>query len=135
MGIMPPAQIQIRPARRDDAAGVAALAQQLAQSFPFSRAAFDRSYPELLADEEVSLLVAADATAGANAIGGYLLGFRHLTFFANGPVGWVEEILVLPKTPPPTSANSSSHPSNTHPVHHTPPAPATRWVWQPATWS
>ena len=25
---------------------------------------------------------------------GYLLGFRHLTFYANGPVGWVEEIVV-----------------------------------------
>ena len=25
---------------------------------------------------------------------GYLLGFKHLTFYANGPVGWVEEILV-----------------------------------------
>ncbi|HUY44938.1 MAG TPA: GNAT family N-acetyltransferase [Streptosporangiaceae bacterium] len=25
---------------------------------------------------------------------GRLLGFRHLTFYANGPVGWVEEILV-----------------------------------------
>lgn len=25
---------------------------------------------------------------------GYLLGFRHLTFFANGPAAWVEEIFV-----------------------------------------
>ena len=25
---------------------------------------------------------------------GYLLGFRHLTFYANGPVAWVEEIIV-----------------------------------------
>jgi len=25
---------------------------------------------------------------------GYLLGFCHLTFFANGPVGWVEEVMV-----------------------------------------
>ena len=25
---------------------------------------------------------------------GYLLGFTHLTFYANGPVGWVEEVLV-----------------------------------------
>ena len=25
---------------------------------------------------------------------GYLLGFRHLTFYANGPVGWVEEMIV-----------------------------------------
>ncbi len=25
---------------------------------------------------------------------GYLLGFRHLTFYANGPVAWVEEVVV-----------------------------------------
>jgi GNAT superfamily N-acetyltransferase len=25
---------------------------------------------------------------------GYLLGFRHLTFYANGPVAWVEEVAV-----------------------------------------
>src|SRR5207245_2493223 len=25
---------------------------------------------------------------------GYLLGFEHLTFYANGRVGWVEEVLV-----------------------------------------
>ena len=25
---------------------------------------------------------------------GYLLGFEHLTFYANGPVGWVEEVFV-----------------------------------------
>jgi hypothetical protein len=25
---------------------------------------------------------------------GYVLGSRHLTFYANGPVGWVEEIVV-----------------------------------------
>ena len=25
---------------------------------------------------------------------GYLLGFEHLTFYANGPVAWVEEVFV-----------------------------------------
>lgn len=25
---------------------------------------------------------------------GYVLGFRHLTFYANGPVAWAEEIVV-----------------------------------------
>jgi GNAT superfamily N-acetyltransferase len=96
MGLMPPAHTQIRPASHDDAAGVAALAEQLAQSFPFSRAAFDRSFPELLVADDVALLVAAGADPGGRGVVGYLLGFRHLTFFANGPVGWVEEILVLP---------------------------------------
>jgi GNAT superfamily N-acetyltransferase len=27
-------------------------------------------------------------------VGGYLLGFEHPAFFANGPVAWVEEIAV-----------------------------------------
>jgi GNAT superfamily N-acetyltransferase len=31
---------------------------------------------------------------GGNVLVGYLLGFWHLTFYANGPVAWVEEILV-----------------------------------------
>ena len=72
---------------------MAALAAGLAQSFPFSAAAFARSFPALLATTDARLLVAADGTD----LVGYLLGFWHLTFFANGPVGWVEEILVLPQ--------------------------------------
>ncbi len=69
---------------------LAALAADLAQSFAFSRPDFDRTFRELLAQEDTCLLIADDAGAGV----GYLLGFRHLTFFANGPVGWVEEVLV-----------------------------------------
>ena len=36
------------------------------------------------------LLLAADG----RGVLGYLLGFRHLTFYANGPVAWVEEVVV-----------------------------------------
>jgi GNAT superfamily N-acetyltransferase len=86
------APIQVRPAVAADASAVAGLAGQLAQSFTFSRARFDLNYPALLAERNVCLLV---ATGGGDHLG-YLLGFRHLTFFANGPVGWVEEILVSP---------------------------------------
>lgn len=64
---------QVRPASLIDADQVAGLAGELAQSFPFDRAAFDRSYPALR------------------------VGFAHLTFYANGPVAWVEEILVRPE--------------------------------------
>ncbi len=80
----------IRQAGPEDADQVAGLAAELAQSFAFRRADFDVSYPALLADEDAHVLVAAD---GGDCMG-YLLGFRHLTFFANGPVGWVEEVLV-----------------------------------------
>jgi GNAT superfamily N-acetyltransferase len=81
---------QIRPADRADAAAVAALAGELAMSFTFAGPAFGASFPALLADPQACLLVAA----GGDGPVGYLLGFRHLTFYANGPVGWVEEILV-----------------------------------------
>ena len=67
-----------------------AVAGELAQSFAFSREKFDLSYPAVLASEDACLLVAAD---GDDCVG-YVLGFRHLTFYANGPVGWVEELLV-----------------------------------------
>ena len=87
---MAKSQIQIRHADGSDAVAVAALAGELAQSFAFSRAKFDLSFPALLAAADVCLLAAID---GDDRVG-YLLGFRHLTFYANGPVGWVQELLV-----------------------------------------
>jgi GNAT superfamily N-acetyltransferase len=84
------AQCQVRPAEASDAEAVADLAGGLAQSFPFSRARFGLSYPALLADDDACLLLAVD---GEERLG-YLLGFQHLTFYANGPVAWVEEVFV-----------------------------------------
>ncbi|HEX3923001.1 MAG TPA: GNAT family N-acetyltransferase [Streptosporangiaceae bacterium] len=43
-----------------------------------------------LADEHACLLLAEDGDGCA----GYVLGFWHLALFANGPVAWVEEIIV-----------------------------------------
>jgi GNAT superfamily N-acetyltransferase len=85
---------QIRPASLIDADQVARLAGELAQSFPFERAAFDRSFPAVLADDQACLLVAAQEEGPCL---GYVLGFTHLTFYAGGPVAWVEEILVRPQ--------------------------------------
>jgi GNAT superfamily N-acetyltransferase len=81
---------EIRPARAGDIDGVAALAAELALSFEFSAGQFRLSYPALLATDGACLLLAADGGEYA----GYLLGFRHLTFYANGPVAWVEEVVV-----------------------------------------
>jgi GNAT superfamily N-acetyltransferase len=83
-------RVEVRRARTGDAGAVAGLAGELAQSFPFSRQKFDRAYPALVASEDACLLVAAEDGECL----GYVLGFRHLTFYANGPVGWVEELLV-----------------------------------------
>ena len=83
-------QGQIRRAGAEDAEGVAGLAAELAQSFAFRPERFRVSYPALLTDDGACLLLAVN---GHESVG-YLLGFRHLTFYANGPVGWVEEIAV-----------------------------------------
>ena len=81
---------EVRQAGLADADMVAGLAAGLAQSFAFRRADFDVSYPALLAERNACVLVAAQ---DGDCVG-YLLGFWHLTFFANGPVGWVEEVMV-----------------------------------------
>jgi GNAT superfamily N-acetyltransferase len=80
----------VRRAEGGDAEAIADLAAGLAQSFPFSRDRFGLSYPALLNDGDACLLLAVD---GEERLG-YLLGFRHLTFYANGPVAWVEEVFV-----------------------------------------
>jgi len=81
---------EIRRAEAGDAEGVGGLAAELARSFEFRLESFRVSYPALLAEDGACLLLAVD---GQHSVG-YLLGFRHLTFYANGPVGWVEEIVV-----------------------------------------
>ena len=80
----------VRRAEAGDIEDVAGLAAELALSFEFSRERFQVSYPALLAADDACLLLAVDASG----IAGYLLGFRHLTFYANGPVAWVEEVVV-----------------------------------------
>jgi GNAT superfamily N-acetyltransferase len=87
---MEASRLLVRPGCGGDVAAVAELAAELAMSFAFDREQFELSFPALVADEQVCLLVADDAEDCV----GYLLGFAHLTFFANGPVGWVEEIAV-----------------------------------------
>jgi GNAT superfamily N-acetyltransferase len=84
------ARYEIRRADAGDADAIADLAAGLAQSFTFSPARFRRNYPALLAADDARLLLAVDGEEHL----GYLLGFRHLTFYANGPVAWVEEVFV-----------------------------------------
>jgi GNAT superfamily N-acetyltransferase len=83
-------QGEVTQARAGDADDVARLAAELAMSFEFSPASFRENYPALLAEDGACLLL---AVSGHESVG-YLLGFRHLTFYANGPVGWVEEVVV-----------------------------------------
>jgi GNAT superfamily N-acetyltransferase len=80
----------IRPARAADEGAILSLARPFATSFAIDERAFHRAYGELLTSTEALVLVAESESA----IVGYLLGFDHPTFYANGRVAWVEELMV-----------------------------------------
>src|SRR5580704_17159545 len=82
--------ITIRRAEPQDCEAVLCLASAFATSFAVERSAFESSFPILLQEPNSFLVVALDDTK----IVGYVLGFDHFTFFANGRVSWVEEIMV-----------------------------------------
>lgn len=91
---------RIRPATPADVDAVQALATAFATSFRVEADAFRASFAALLAAPDAALLVAeagdeggGDGGGGGGVIG-YVLGFVHPTFYANGPVAWVEEITV-----------------------------------------
>ncbi len=88
---------KIRLAQLSDAKALLTLAQGLATTFVVEPQAFDIALPEILADSSSYLAVAVhndDNRAGEVEPVGYILGFHHFTFYANGRVAWVAEIVV-----------------------------------------
>jgi GNAT superfamily N-acetyltransferase len=79
-----------RPAVESDGQGIWPLMQEFAVSYRPQAEAFGVSFSALLQRSDTLVLVAEDATG----IIGYLLASFHGTFFANGPVAWVEELMV-----------------------------------------
>lgn len=80
----------IRPAAPQDENAVLELARDFVTSFTLDEAIFRQSFAELLTAPNTYFAV-ADVDG---RVVGYLLGFDHRTFFANGRVAWVEEIMV-----------------------------------------
>ncbi len=87
---MDPQQWKIRAAQDVDVEGLFPIVAEFATSFVPQRTAFQRAFQRVQRDDHACLLV---ADHGGRPIG-YLLGFEHPTFFANGPVAWVEEVAV-----------------------------------------
>lgn len=83
----------IRRASRDDLEPVFRLASELATSFDVDRERFSRSFKHCISDESSLVLVAEEG----KRIVGYLLGYDHYAFFANGRVTRTEEIYVMPE--------------------------------------
>jgi GNAT superfamily N-acetyltransferase len=66
------------------------LAGAFTTSFSVERSAFESSFAALLQSPDAFIAVASDSSR----VVGYVLGFNHHTFYANGRVSWVEEIMV-----------------------------------------
>ena len=82
----------IRPATVADADGIWPLVSAFATSFTPDREAFAVILPALVARDDVLALVAESG----DTLVGYLLAALHPTFFANGPVAGIEEVMVAP---------------------------------------
>jgi GNAT superfamily N-acetyltransferase len=83
--------VHIRAADIKDRDNVWPLARDFASSFVLERTCFDASFDLLLTRRDTLLLI---AERSQDDVIGYLLAFGHATFLANGPVAWVEEIMV-----------------------------------------
>lgn len=85
--------IRIGKASAQDAEMLFALVKDFATSFTPECPAFMESFRQLLQQDDAWIGVARDG----EQLVGYLLGFDHHTFYANGRVAWVEEIMVTPQ--------------------------------------
>ncbi len=81
---------RIRPADARDVEQLFTLAGILATSFTPERAPFYRAFAHLFKQEDALILVAEEG----GKLQGYLLGFDHFAFFANGRLSYVEELFV-----------------------------------------
>src|SRR6476619_2821499 len=82
--------VRIRVAAPADAASVRRLATDFAMSFEVDPERFEATFPTLLRGDDRRVFVAEHD----GEVVGYVLVFDHPTFYANGPVGWVEELMV-----------------------------------------
>lgn len=80
----------IRAAQESDITLLFPIVVEFATSFVPQQDSFDSAFHGVLGDHHALLLV---AELDGSPVG-YVLGFNHLTFFANGRVSWVEEIAV-----------------------------------------
>ena len=88
---MPGETIGIRPAVTEDVEQLWPLVKESASSYRPERQAFAQSFTDLVGRADTLIMV---AVANPSAIVGYLLGSYHGTLFANGPVAWIEELMV-----------------------------------------
>ena len=88
---MPQGVRHVRQATAKDSDALFSMAESLATTFVLEPRSFRESFDFLESDQAARLLV---AEGEKGLLEGYLLGFTHFTLFANGTVGWIEEMYV-----------------------------------------
>jgi GNAT superfamily N-acetyltransferase len=91
--------MRIRRATLADRAHVFTLARAMATTAVVDDVVFAATYAQLLERDDAIVLVAEDPAENSTeeddtTIVGYLLGFDHPAFYANGRVSYVEEVAV-----------------------------------------
>ena len=81
----------VRIANHSDSEVIFLMAKAMATSFEVNKPDFLTSFNEIITENDSICLVAEIE----EKIIGYLIGFDHRAFFANGRVSWVEEIYVV----------------------------------------
>ena len=82
--------IDVREAREEDVDDLLPLVRYFVSSFTLDDIAFKNSFVRLIGTPGSIALVAEQE----EKLIGYCLGFCHDTFYANGRVAWLEEIMV-----------------------------------------
>lgn len=80
----------VRDATERDSNELFELARRFATSFTPTSDGFRASLHQVLDSQQAKVLVVEID----GRIVGYLLGFIHPTFFADGPVAWIEELMI-----------------------------------------
>lgn len=83
-------RVNIRQAERADHGAIFQLAKSLAMTFSVEEQPFSKLFENVLANDSVCLAL---AEVDREVIG-YVLGTVRPAFYANGLVGWVEELVV-----------------------------------------
>jgi GNAT superfamily N-acetyltransferase len=90
--VVPSSSITVRPAESTDADALLPLASAFATSFTVDTERFGSHLSAILSDPASALSVALTE----DEVVGYVAASVHPTLYANGAVGWIEELMVHP---------------------------------------
>jgi GNAT superfamily N-acetyltransferase len=90
--VAPWSSVSVRPAESTDADALLSLASSFATSFTVVAEQFGSQLGAVLSDPASVLSVAVTEAE----VVGYVAASLHPTLYANGPVGWIEELMVHP---------------------------------------